>query len=94
MQQHNLFIAFRANGFNSLLYFRQGRHTGRNDNWPLFARHILQQGQMDNVHRGNLEERHPQLFEEIGLLRRERGRAEGNALGPAMRMSFTMLLGG
>ena len=93
MQQHDLFIAFRANGFNGLLYFRQSCHAGRNHYRPLFARHILQQRQMDDVHRGNLEKWHPQLFKEIGLFSRERGRAEGNALRLAVRMSFTMLVG-
>jgi len=58
MQQHNLFIAFGANGFKSLLYFRQSRHTSRNDNRPLFAGYIPQQGQMDDVHRGNFKKWH------------------------------------
>ncbi len=90
----DLFIALGANRFNGLLDFRQSRHAGRNDHRPLFAGHILQQGQMHDVHRGNLEKWHVQLFQEVNLFHRERGRAEGNAPGLAMGMGFKMLLGG
>ena len=46
MQQHHLFIPLAADRFDGLLDFRQRRHTGRNDERPSFAGHVLQQRQV------------------------------------------------
>src|SRR5208283_3625937 len=62
--------------------------------WALFARYVLHEGEMNDVHRSDLKERHIKLLKQVCFLDGERCRAEGDATRLAMSGGFDMLLRG
>ena len=68
MQQDNLLIAFSTHCFDGSLNFGQRSHACGNDHRALFARDVLQEGEMNDVHRSDLKERHIKLLKQVCFL--------------------------